>query len=251
MSNVLENNEIAADLYKLALKLNEYGLCNDVSPLNNVAQTFIQDDAENAWKYDFQKMIFNNVDEVGGRVPSDAVEISVSMSIDIEGVTVSDDKIVNPLKKLNLDIELDGCRLNPTTGNIDDLFCCWHLDLHIEEDGDGVTKYSHPIYHFAYGGNRMESLGDDFFGNSLVMPAPRLMYPPMDAVLGIDFILQNYFEREKIAGLISDPEYLTIVKNSQQRLWKPFFTSLSKFWENDELPIEANFNHFKLFPFLT
>jgi len=248
MSNELESKNIAADLCKLALLLNTHNLCSDVSPLDNAGQSFIQKESA-SWDYELQKITFKNVDEVGGRVPSDSEEISVSLTITIKSTLTPSDKVFNPLSELSFDIELNGQRINPTTSNIDDLYACWHLDLHIEKTGDGTPKYCHPMYHFAFGGNKLEAMGDDFFGNGLVLPAPRLMYPPMDAVLGIDFILQNYFEREKIQTLLDDTSYIEIVNNSQTRLWKPFFASLYSFWDAASIITDDNFTNKKLFPF--
>lgn len=248
MSNELESKEIAADLCKLALLLNSHNLCSDVSPLDTAGQSFLQKES-GMWYYELQKITFNNVDEMGGRIPSDSTEISISLSITIKGETMISEKLYNPLSELSFDIELDGHRLNPISYEIDDLYSCWHLDLHIEEDGDGQPKYCHPLYHFAFGGNKMEAMGDNFFGNGLMLPAPRLMHPPMDAILGIDFILQNYFDRDKIQTLLDDSSYKEIVNNSQNRLWKPFFASLYSIWSVGPFMIEDNFNAKKIFPF--
>lgn len=250
MNKELESKNIAADLCKLALLLNTYELCNDVSPLDKAGQSFIYIDSSN-WKYELQKLTFTDANEVGGRMPSDASEISISLSLKIEGSHANgeENELSNPLSELAFDLEIDSQRINPTTYTIDDLYSCWHLDLHIAKIGDGDTKYSHPLYHFAFGGHKMETKGDLFCGNVLIMPSPRLMYPPMDAVLGIDFILQNYFDKTKITPLLADPEYIQIVQNSQLRLWKPFFTSLYSHWNNLDLNINDTFIHKKLFPF--
>ena len=248
MSKELESKTIAGDLCRLALLLNTYQLCSDVSPLDNAGQSFLVKESP-VWAYELQKITFNNADEVGGRIPHDATQISISLTVSIASNVIEQDVIVNPLTALAVDIEVDGCRLNMGTGEVDDLYSCWHLDMHIEQDGDGVPKYSHPMYHFAFGGNRMEGRGEGFFGNGVILPSPRLMYPPMDAVLAIDFILQNYYQRETLQGILSDPIYKEIVSNSQHLLWKPFFTSLYANWDNLGHNFAPNFTNKKLFPF--
>ncbi len=247
MNNELESKDIAADLCKLALLLNTYGLCTDVSPLNNAGQSFIQKDSS-TWDYELQKITFTNADEVGGRLPSDSMEISITLSLNINGQQVETTEIYNPLSKLNVDIEIDGRRINPASFEVEDLYSCWHLDLHIEENGDGQPKYCHPMYHFAFGGNKMEARGDAFFGSGIFLPAPRLIHPPMDAVLAIDFILQNYFERSRIQKLLEDSSYVEIVRNSQNRLWKPFFSSLYSYWNAENLTVNKDFSYSKVLP---
>jgi hypothetical protein len=248
MSKELESKNVASDLCRLALLLSTHGLCSDVSPLDKAGQSFLVKESP-TWSYKLQKIIFNNVDEVGGRIPYDATQISISLTVSIASSEHQPNVVCNPLKALAVDIEIDGCRLNPKTGEIDDLYSCWHLDMHIERDGDKDPKYSHPMYHFAFGGNKMEEKSDGFFGNSVILPSPRLMYPPMDAVLAIDFILQNYYEKASIKNLLNDPIYLEIVGSSQNRLWKPFFASLYSKWGQIKQPILPNFVEKKLFPF--
>jgi hypothetical protein len=93
----------------------------------------------------------------------------------------------------------------------------------------------------------MEERGNDF-GNSLILPSPRFCYPPMDAVLGINFIIRNYLHKTKIEKLVRDPEYYQILKRSQERLWKPFFCSLYSYWNIGEFAVTSDFAPEKLFP---
>lgn len=67
-------------------------------------------------------------------------------------------------------------------------------------------------------------------GDVLLLPAPRISYPPMDIVLGIDFILSNFVEKKVYNELRCDPQYKSAVKNAQARLWKPYILSLAHFW---------------------
>jgi hypothetical protein len=247
MSKELENKTVAGDLCRLALLLSTHGLCSDVSPLDKAGQSFLVKESS-TWSYQLERIIFNNADEVGGRIPYDATQISIALTVSIASSEQQHDVIYNPLKSLAVDIEIDGCRLNPSTGEIDDLYSCWHLDMHIEKKGDNDAKYSHPMYHFAFGGNKMEEKGDGFFGNSVILPSPRLMYPPMDAVLAIDFILQNYYDKATIKNLLLDPIYTEIVASSQKRLWKPFFASLYSQWDKIDSPVLPDFSTKKLLP---
>ena len=81
------------------------------------------------------------------------------------------------------------------------------------------------------------------------MPSPRFAYPPMDAILGVDFILRNYINKDKTKNILNTPEYRLMVTKSQERLWKPYFISISSKWITDKLNINDNFNYDKLVPF--
>ena len=103
-----------------------------------------------------------------------------------------------------------------------------------------------------YGGNRLEGRGVDNFGASLILPSPRIAYPPMDVILGIDFILQNYFPLDKISKLLDESKYREIVFNSQQRLWKPYYISLSSVWNTlAGATFEKGFEHFNINPHIS
>lgn len=242
------DNDIGTDLCKLAVLLIRHGLCQNVAPLQNAGQSCISKSTSLKWMYNLDKIVFE-ADEVGGRLPIDAEDISVSLSIKkIEGVYSTSGEIINPLSQLFFDIEIDCYRLNSETSEVEGLYASWHLDKHLTTPGDGKTKYSHPLYHFTFGGNKMEEKAL-MYGNALIMPSPRFTYPPMDAILGIDFILQNYLSKDKISKLIIDPEYIQVVRNSQVRLWKPFFTSLYSFWDEKAFKISSDFSPVKLLPF--
>ena len=61
----------------------------------------------------------------------------------------------------------------------------WHLDY----DNNNVQDFIHPHFHITWGGNKMKDLN---LGEVLLLPTPRFSYPPMDIVLGVDFILSNF-----------------------------------------------------------
>jgi hypothetical protein len=247
MSRESENKSIGSDLCNLSILLQNAGLCNDIGPLQSAGNSCISKANTTTWGYTLQKIVFI-ADEVGGRMASDSTDITVSLSIEIEGRTPDSLDIINPLSKLSFDIEIDGWRINEKMDVIENLYAAWHLDRHIFDQEDAKTKYSHPLYHFTFGGNKMENKGHDAYGTALILPSPRLCYPPMDAVLGIDFILQNYIHKDKIKKLIEDPKYTEILQNAQTRIWKPFFCSIYSHWNKESYTIDTDFAPVKLFP---
>lgn len=105
--------------------------------------------------------------------------------------------------------------------------CAWHFDRHIE--GGNCPLEAHPLYHFQHGGHAMEPHAD-CLGMSLLLPAPRLAFPPMDAVLAIDFVLSN-FAGECWAAMRENSTYLRMLRESQKLLWRPYLRRLADWWE--------------------
>lgn len=110
----------------------------------------------------------------------------------------------------------------------------WHFDY---EPKFQKLKYIHPLYHLTYGGALMDDLD---IGNVLLLPTPRISYLPMDFVLGVDFILSNFIKKEQYKDVASEPEYSAAVKNSQKRLWQPYFNTLANHWDKT-IAIPSNY----------
>lgn len=107
----------------------------------------------------------------------------------------------------------------------------WHLDRHSEP---GIPSSLHPLYHLTFGGKHMENLdvdGEEKFGHSLIVRAPRISHPPMELLLSIDYVLQHYFIKDEL-DLLSDPNYQKIIHDLKTKFWKPYFLSLLKPYYN-------------------
>lgn len=248
MNKDYEHKQIGRDLIKLANLLSHYGLCNDTGPLHKAGSNCMVNATDTTWWYSLEKIVFS-ADEVNDMIANDCCDISVSLSMElIKGQFRKDGKTINPLSDLYFDLEVDGFRLNPTTDGIDPLYSAWHLDRHIFSAGDPKAHYSHPLYHLTFGGNKMIAKGHDTYGNAIIMPSPRILYPPMDAVLGVDFILQNYKTKGTIKKLVEDPEYKEIIVKSQERIWKPFFCSVYSHFNKGIDTFEDDFGPLKLMP---
>lgn len=109
-------------------------------------------------------------------------------------------------------------------------FSSWHLDRHIMEKEEGEGENLHPLYHMTYGGHYMESKQEqdiDVYGKSLIIRAPRLMHPPLELILGLDFIFRHYIPRKKLPLLDYKP-YIDIVENIKKEIWFPYALALAK-----------------------
>ena len=67
-------------------------------------------------------------------------------------------------------------------------------------------------------------------GNVLLLPTPRISHPPMDIVLGIDFVLSNFVKAEIYKKIQSNSQYKAAVRKAQEKLWKPYMLSLAHHW---------------------
>jgi len=240
---------ISSDLNILANLLNTEGICSDTSALQRAINLCYNVDHKESYRYDFGSLEFTP-DQVGGVIPFGAEDLKLKFSISI-GINKCDETIIcDPLNKLEFNIEIFGLYMDELNQCVRDLYCSWHLDKHIEKEGDLTTKYSHPHYHFCFGGRNMEENNHDY-GACLILPSPRFAYPPMDAILGIDFILQNYIHKDKTNKILNNSEYKEIIIKSQERLWKPYFSSIASRWsDNFGLEVNPNYSFSKLLPFI-
>ena len=129
------------------------------------------------------------------------------------------DPSLDPLYCYSLDINIHAFKSKSSTAKS---YCSsWHLDKH--KSGD-TTKYTHPTYHFQFGGKKMELIDEELS----VLSCPRIPHPPMDIFLGFHFILGNFFNNKKygfVNSLLGNYEYQQIIKRAQERLWTPYFGS--------------------------
>lgn len=241
-----KSSQIGRDLITLAEKLDKYKICKDVSELHTAGASCISTKTRNEWRYNLSRIEFS-ADEASGRIPDECEDIRVSLSVTISGRQDSPPTIFNPINTLLFDIEINGMVKNEEKDCYEELYSSWHLDRHQYDEESGNPTFSHPIYHMAYGGYKMENK-PEITGKCIIMPAPRLIYPPMDAALGIDFILQNFKSSSSLREILADSDYRRIMINSQQRLWKPFFQSVHSFWSNTPPEIEAYFTPDDLLP---
>lgn len=239
---------LASDIFDFAELLVSHDIVQDAKSLYDAAAKLQCSQNVSEWMYECSNIKFSVEGAFAGTIPHKVGLVDIIFNITLKGTfQTTENKYLNPLAQLSFDIELEGLR--DFDDKIDTFYACWHLDKHIP--GTGTPTYVHPEYHLTFGGNRLEEKGVDNFGSTLILPAPRIAYPPMDAILGIDFILQNYYPLSTIANLINDSKYKEIIGNAQDRLWKPYYLSLSAAWDiSTSSSFEQGFEHFNLNPHL-
>ncbi|KGO93655.1 hypothetical protein [Flavobacterium subsaxonicum] len=243
---------VNSDLNYLAELLYKESLCRDIDQLNNTTGRLYNIHHSDKHNYKIIDFEFINIDKIGKSIPMETDDLKILFSICIHFKEMDIYTVSDPLIDLKFNIELFGYVLNDLYPEGTDLHSSWHLDRHIFDKLDEENKFSHPHYHFTFGGNKMkDALGKFNYGQSLILPTPRIAYPPMDAILGIDFIIQNYYNKNKVKNILTDSEYIRIVGGAQERLWKPYYMSIFSKWNcSVSENIEEAFNYSKLLPFL-
>lgn len=172
------------------------------------------------WGYDLDNFRITFNSQPRGMKPSKLQSLSLIFEVGIVGDFKNYNLIKDPFEHLTFNIIVEGSSDGVTYLN------AWHLDRHL----GGKTDEAHPIYHMHYGGDKLDKANNDY-GQSLLMGAPRLMHPPMDLILGIDFIVSNFFpvSWEKLQG---EGTYTTMMKTYQDLIYKPYSYGIASHWNS-------------------
>jgi hypothetical protein len=179
------------------------------------------------WDYSISKLEFKNIhlkrhlrpsfltEKIKNNKGASKLILSVACSCDVN----ADEKvIVDPIHALATKILIKVEHWDdPADKKLSQ--CCWHLDKH---DPKKVTETSHPLYHYEFHGSELAKTEDFNYGDFIIVDAPRLMHPPMEIVLAIDFVLKNYYKFEDHKVLTEQVQYKRYIKNAQLRIWRPY-----------------------------
>lgn len=102
-----------------------------------------------------------------------------------------------------------------------------HLDRH-PDIGDSTEP--HPKYHFQFGGRKLHEKIQNY-GQAMFLDTPRIMHHPMDFILGMDFVLSNYFSNKWDEIRKKEHNYNTLVGKYQNILLKPYYKAMSDHWD--------------------
>lgn len=201
---------IATDIQYMARLLTKYKLCKDPSPLTTAFSRVKNNDS-----YKVMRLKLNTRDIPRNTKPAvDAIDILLDVSMP----SLEPHSFNLPFEGYSLSIEFSGLK---ETGDI--VRSSWHLDY----DNSNNSEYIHPYFHLTYGGKLMNNTE---LGNVLLLPAPRISYPPMDIILGIDFILSNFIKVDIYNEIKAESQYRSAVRRSQEKLWRPYVLSLAHHW---------------------
>lgn len=226
------------DLQKLADLIEQYNVPCEITDIYSLIGNFYN---LNHFNYQLLNIGFNINKKIAGSYPDmDEYKIFLTNTIEtLEPKNVDVDCIQEYVFELNI----DGNYLDEK-GEIKTLRSCWHLDKHVESaDGtDGIPKFTHPSYHFQFGGDYITGRDTGELG---ILANPRLPHPPMDIFLGFNFVINNFFNRgdyEFVNKILSDYDYHVIIKRAQERCWDSYFRGF------DSSSNHKDFTMTKIFP---
>jgi hypothetical protein len=214
----------------------------DVDKLTDLAESMDQLNHCELEDIEIEFRLFKPIAKTSPKVDSLKINLQHAISTDPD----IDALIQDPINNYRFDMMITGFSEKKNFVN------CWHLDCDrfYDEDGelvimDGVQKFTHPLYHFQFGGEKMNIHNS---GEILLLAAPRIPHPPMDIFLSIHFILKNFYSAKETAysfiqDLYNDEDYKFIIDRAKQRMWDPYFKGLSSDNNNHQ-----DYNISKLFP---
>lgn len=229
----MKKGSIGPSLNFLAQTLRSMKLCKTIKPLSDaVAELNSRKDVAGEWGYNLQNLIFDINEVPRGTMPNNVKNLQVILNVEIHVKEYGDDDICNPIiirerngiqEDYSFSLKIRGL------SNQQKVVAHWHLDY----DSKKNNEYIHPDFHLTFGGNGMKEEEDDencVFGKTLILPSPRLFHPPMDAILGIDFVLRNFIKTNITEEIVNISQYKVAVREAQKCLWKPYMLAIARHW---------------------
>jgi hypothetical protein len=186
------------------------------------------------WAYELTNFVFKNISlerhvrplKVASlRKTGGTAKLMLSVQCDCSISNSHGSTIIDPVKELNSKIVVQFEYKDETKPEgIRVLQSSWHLDKH---DSKKKTSSSHPLYHYEFGGSELTKTEGFDFGDLILIDSPRIMHPPMDLVLSIDFVIKNYYDYKVHKSLTEQEAYKNYIKNAKYRLWRPYALMLA------------------------
>lgn len=223
----------ATELQKLANILLREKICSDIGPLKKAANQ-CRTGSGSQWSYELKGLSFQ-LTNLRHTIPQNVKNVNLKLTIKVSGDCEPGEKS-DPFESLEFNIIITGKHPDDPKKKV---ISSWHLDRDdaAAGEGDGKQEFIHPCYHFQYGGRHMQDGSD--YGTALILESPRIAHPPMDAILGIDFVLTNYFNSSRL-DFREEGDYSNLLRAVQERIWRPYALALAAEWsersENNDWP---------------
>ena len=204
----------------------------DFSGLKDILDSF---EEKNLVEYNLENLSFYIKGRIAGTQPDDMNYCQIFM----DNILMVKDELSqdsDPLYCYSMDINISVYKSEHSTKKCHT--SSWHLDRHFNTTN---VKYTHPIYHFQFGGKKLELIDEEMS----ILSCPRIPHPPMDIFLGFHFILSNYYNNRQFSfvnSLLQNPDYQRIIERAQGRLWSPYFDAF------DLNSTHQDYSRHKLFP---
>jgi hypothetical protein len=235
-------NSLHADLLMMdrLIKKHFHKFINDTSSILKAADSFrrFSKDSKDYWKYNLSGLTFKNIEPEIVMLPHqqkdkiEVEELAVKLSVDIIGTCPTKFQLVDPFVNIGHQLYtvqwiLQGNLYDYEENNEKFLKNAWHLDRHFDNT---PSDFFHPHYHLHNGGYALTNDESLETGNLMILESPRVMHPPLDGILAIDFVIRNFYKESVHKKLTTDKDYQKILKNSQFMFWRPYFLALAANW---------------------
>lgn len=212
--------------------IKDNGVTGDFSDLDTLLSEI---DDKQLIEYNLENVMFFIKGLIPGTLPKDLNYCEIHLN---HMLMCSDTLAHNrdPLHKYVFDISISSYKSESKAKKA--YYSSWHHDRHPNTQN---VKYTHPTYHFQFGGKKLELIDEEMS----VLSCPRIPHPPMDLFLGFHFIISNYFSNKQfpfVESLLNEPDYQQIIKRAQERLWTPYFNAF------DSKNTHEDFTINKIFP---
>ncbi|OFX57763.1 MAG: hypothetical protein A2066_14395 [Bacteroidetes bacterium GWB2_41_8] len=253
-----KRQKLAIDLRKLAGVLYEYFPTADLSSiesattqlrdLNFIPQIHREASNSNFWGYNLNRLIFNFDTLPRHTRPLNCIDLKLILDINAVGDCMDLGNLNDPFKWLEFNIVIEGTKFG--NKKIKQVSTSYHLDRHIFNEDDGEPEFAHPIYHFQFGGRKLAQYEGLKTGDLLILDSPRIGHYPMEAILGIDFILSNFFPKRWGIMRSESSEYINLVEEYQELILKPYVHTHASKWQYLQASIVNNnfWNHAMICP---
>ncbi|MEQ9196774.1 MAG: hypothetical protein RIE84_08480 [Parvibaculum sp.] len=204
---------LANELLKMEQLLSQHcSICRNPGVIRSAVNSLLADAKQNTstWEYKVSGLLFE-VPKPKNTLPS-FIPNQLDISLDVNAAGEFDCQFHDPFTSLAVNIRV------AAKANNREHIEAWHLDRH--EDGGNPPECAHPLYHIQRGGRVMKHIQNDV-GLTMIVDPPRLAHPPIEVILGIDYVLSQYAGKFWQA-LRTKPEYLRLVGDLQKRLWQGY-----------------------------
>ncbi len=187
----------------------------------------------NFWNYKIDKIVFKlNSDIPKKKLPISASDLKLIISIEVSGDTNKVEEI-DPFQTLAFNFTIKGDFICDKTDTVKKALTTFHLDRHIYNNDDNEPIEPHPFYHLQFGGKNLidEYGGKIDTGELLVLETPRIAHHPMETILGLDYLISNFYPKVRKGLMNGNQEYRRLIQKYQEKIIKPYFLSISSNWE--------------------
>ena len=185
------------------------------------------------------------------KLPKSVCDLKLITSIEVSGDTNKTNEI-DPFQSLSFNFSVKGDFICEKTGDLKTAVTSYHLDRHIYDDGDNIPEEPHPFYHFQFGGKKLidEFGGKIDTGELLVLETPRINHYPMDFILGMDYLISNFYPNVRKQLMSSKQEYRRLIEKYQIKIVKPYFQAITSNWEKSLIQFchSPNWTPISLYP---